>query len=307
MKLRYIGTPTDLGGSAVPGCGTIYKSEIKPTLTKLSDDLEMPFDFNDFVVGSTGKREYSGDIDVVVDNKWWQKNDGGIVKFRQMLEEVYGKENVAKNGDIVHLKFPIENYNGTYQQSLPRTGFVQIDFNFGDYEWEKFYHYVDGNSGYKGAHRNLMISAICSVNSYTDFDNMPGEWMNGHFIPCLNDSYNRPTSIIRWKFGPNGFTEVSRVSAKSRDGNWMKKQVDTVLAGPYKDSHLIRLELFEYSSKLEDLDSLETLMAAVKRNYGMTDQERIWKRAASNFADWPQGKLFEYPPEIAAYFLPNDK
>lgn len=288
MKLRYIKTPTDLGGTAVPGCGTIHRSEIKKTLDKLSDDLEMPFDFNDYIMGSTGKREYSGDIDLVVDQVWW---DHGIPLFRQNLEQVFGRENVARNGDMLHLKYPIVGYFG---YGPDRTGFVQIDFNFGNYEWEKFYHYSDENSGYKGAHRNLMIAAICSsVNIYPGID--PSDT-----CPCIWEG-DRPANIIRWKFGPNGLIRVNRKSVKDKHGHWKKKQEDTVIEGPYTKDYDIVGALLPLTASPFALNSMESIMDAVKENFGMVDQERIWKRTAENFSDWNQGKLFEYPEEISRY------
>jgi hypothetical protein len=297
MKLNYISTPTDLGGTAVPGCGTIHSNEIAKTLTKLSDDLEMPFDFNDYVLGSTGKRLYSGDIDVVVDDRWWGH---GIPAFRQNLEEAFGKENVARNGDMLHLKYPIVMYKEDLQEAQPRTGFVQIDFNFGNAEWQKFYHYSDPESAYKGAHRNLMLAAICSqLNIHQQIysiDDCPVVWEGG-----------RPTSIIRWKWGSNGFMQVNRHSVKDKHGNWKHKQEDTILAGPYTDPWTIVRILFPASGSVDVLNSMETLMDAVKENYGMVDCERVWRRAARNFYDWTQGKLFKYPPEITQYLPPNYK
>lgn len=292
MKLKYISIPIDLGGTAVSGCGTIHKTEIKETLTKLSNDLGMSFDFNSYTLGSTGKRDYSGDIDLVVDDA---RCDYGIPAFRQNLEEAFGKENVARNGNMLHLKYPIVMYKEVLQEAQPRTGFVQIDFNFGDPDWEKFYHYCDAGSGYKGAHRNLMIAAICSS---TQLENLE---------PYKVDGYNRPINSIRWKWGQNGLIRVQRKSVKDRDGVWKRKQEDEVLTLPYRDPDDIADILFPEDGKIEDMYSMESLMEAVKRNYGMTDQERVWKRAAGNFYDWPQGKLFEYPPEIAAYLPSNDK
>jgi len=297
VKLKYTSTPTDLGGTAVPGCGTIHKSEIKETLTKLSDDLEMPFDFNDYVLGSAGKREYSGDIDLVVDDAWWGY---GVTTFRENLEEAFGKENVARNGDMLHLKYPIVMYKDDLQEAQPRTGYVQIDFMFGDSKWKQFYHYADENSEYKGAHRNLMLAAITSelnVHPYIDLnDPCPTVWEG-----------DRPASIIRWKWGSNGFIQVNRHSVKDKHGHWKKKQEDTVLAGPYTDPKTIARILFPSAQNADVFNSMETVMAAVKENYGMVDCERVWRRSARNFYDWPQGKLFQYPPEIAAYLPPNDK
>jgi len=293
MKLKYINVPTDLGGTAVPDCGTIHQFEIRDTLTKLSYDLATPFNLNEYVLGSTGKREYSGDIDLVIDTNWWTQ---GVGEFRVNLEGKFGKENVSRHGDMLHIKYPIFNYKPEYNETLPRTGFVQIDFNFGDVAWEKFYHYSAGvDSEYKGGHRNLLIAAICSS---TNVEPGPNPYPEDSFCTWVQD---RPISIIRWKFGPNGLFKVNRVSQKDRNGIWMRKQKDIDLEGPYKISREIRDILFPHSSYKEDLDSLETVMAAVKRNYGMTDQERVWKQAAYNFYDWPQGKLFEYPEEISKY------
>jgi len=300
MKLNYIVEPNDLAGTALPGCGTIHKSEIKDTLTKLSNDLAMSFDFNDYVVGSTGKREYSGDIDLVVDPALWS---GTVGEFRQNLDMTFGKHNVARHGAMLHISYPIVGYNDSYNNAKPRTGLVQIDFNFGDAEWDKFYHFSAGeNSAYKGAHRNLMISAICSsVNTSLGPNPYPND-----IIKC-DRALNQPTSLIRWKFGSDGFIRVNRVSQKDQSGNWMKKQKDIVLEGPIKDPQTIRNILFPHDTTAKDLDCLETLIDAVKRNYGMTDQEKIWSRAAYNFYDWPQGRLFSYPPEIASYIPKNDK
>lgn len=297
MKLKYIGTPTNLGGTAVPGCGTIHRSEVSPTLTKLSDDLELPFDLNNYTLGSTGKREYSGDIDLVIDNVWW---DHGISAFRENLEKLFGKENVTRNGDMLHLKYPIVMYKEELRGAKPRTGFVQIDFMFGNAEWKQFYHYSDPNSAYKGAHRNLMLAAVTSelnIHPYIDLnDNCPTIWEGG-----------RPTSIIRWKWGSNGLIQVHRHSVKDKRGHWKQKQEDTILAGPYFDPKTIAGILFPQSNPENIFDSMETVMEAVKKNYGMVDCERVWRRSAQNFYNWPEGKLFEYPPEIASYIPPNDK
>ncbi len=291
MKLNYINPHSDQnGGTAVPGCGTIHRSEIKSTLTKLSDELELPFNLNNFILGSTGKREYSGDIDLVLDTKWY--NDGSKI-FHQDLSIQFGNDHTARNGEMVHLKYAIQNFNNSLQGSLPRTGFVQIDFNFGESDWEKFYHYSAGeNSAYKGAHRNLLIAAICS----------------GVNVQCssIKDFYDRPISMIRWKWTPTGLFRVDRHSIADGE-KFLRKQLDTILEGPYTEPQKIASILFPIDGTVNDLESLETLMLAVKRNYGMVDCERIWKRAAGNFSSWKYGKDFKYMDEIGRYFLLFDK
>lgn len=292
MKLAYKTLPESEGGAAVPGCGTIHISEIEATLTKLSTDLEFPFDLNDYVTGSTGKSEYSGDIDVVLDDRWWGY---GPFALRENLVELYGVENTARNGSMVHLKYPIVSYKENLLGRLPRTGFVQVDFSFGNYTWEKFYHHSPGDdSEYKGAHRNLMLAAICAAVNVTKSIQV--------------DSSDRPIEQVRYKFGEYGLYKVRRTSQKDkRSGQWLKKQHDEVLEGPFVSPDVIARILLPVDGSPADLFSLETIIAAIKRNYGMTDCERIWNRAASNFYDWRDGRNFLYPEEISKYFPTDDK
>lgn len=287
MKINYKTPPLNNGGGAVSGCGTIHKSEIAPTLDQLTADWTgmSPVNFNECLVGSTGKREYSGDIDLVLDTKWCKLSSGAIADF---LREMTGAANVARHGEMVHLKYPIKNFDASQNEIGPRTGFVQIDFNIGDAAWEKVYHFSPGDkSAYKGAHRNLGIAAITTVVDVTRDDEV--------------DTFNRPIVSKRWKWSPHGFVRVIRQSQRDKNTNvWMKKQLDTVIDGPYFDADRIASILFE-DGTAADIESLETLMVAVKRNFGMVDQERIWKRMAENFSDWSQGKDFWYPPEIDKY------
>ena len=290
MKLKYITRPPSEGGGAISGCGTIHCSEVHATLTKLSDDLEFPFDLNDYVLGSTGKTEYSGDIDIVIDNLWY---DAGYKAFHIDLVKQFGLENTSRNGAMVHLKYPIVNFDSTLDESKPRTGFVQIDFNFGDPVWERFYHFSPGrDSEYKGAHRNLAIAAITSSVNI----------QNSEVI----DEEGNPVSVIRWKWGQNGLIQVNR-HKKMIDDVWTRKVFDEVVAGPVTDPENIAQILFPVDGSIHDLFSLESIIQAVKRNYKLKDRKLIFAKMASNFSDWNDGKYFEYPPEINRYFTYNDK
>ncbi len=291
MELKYINTPDSEGGSAVANCGTIHQSEIAETLTALSQDLELLFDLNDFTLGSTGKKEYSGDIDLVMDVAAWPY---GLPVLKEDLENIFGKDNVARNGAMLHLRYAIKNYNSSLNKRLPRNGYVQIDFNFGNADWERFYHFSPGDkSEYKGAHRNLIIAAITTV-----VDVMKSKEIDG---------YDRPIEIVRWKWGSLGLIRVLRKSEiDSRSGVWKKIQKDTPIRSTTDPAEVAKI-LFPVDGTLKDLNSLETIMEAVKRNFGMVDQERIWRRTAANFHDWPAGRNFIYPIEISRYFTSNDK
>lgn len=280
-KLKYKIQPPNEGGSALPGCGTIHIEEISKTLDSLTKKLDLDYNLNKFVVGSTGKREYSGDIDLVI--------NADRSNFLEKLRLIFPSDMLAKNGNMIHLKFPITNFNIGYNERLPRTGFVQIDFNFGDVAWDRFYHYSEEDSEYKGAHRNLAISAICSVVDLESSNEL--------------DTYCRPLTQNRWKWSPYGFFRVCRKSLRdSRTNIWMKKQNDEVLLGPVHDPEFISRCLFPVDGEPSDLNSLETIISAVKRNYGMTDCEKIWSAIAKKFSEWNYGRYFEYPVEIEEYF-----
>ncbi len=292
MDLQYKVPPENAGGSALAGCGVIHRTEIGPTLTALSTELGLSFDLNDFTVGSTGKRDYSGDVDLVIDDAWWTT---GVTEFALLLSRKYGHSVVTVNGLTVHLKYPISNYDIATSQCNPRTGFVQIDFNIGNPVWERFYHYSPGAaSGYKGAHRNLALAAITFIVNKEE--------------SATVDSYNRPVWENRYKWSPTGFVRVHRESRKDpRTNVWMKKQIDTVLSGPYFDSAVISGMLFPLDGTKQDLNSLETIMAAVCRNYDRDIQEKIWERIALNFWAWKDGRNFTYPTEISKYLPADDK
>lgn len=292
MRLKYLVPPLHEGGNAIAGCGTIHQSEIKPTLTDLSTKLCLAHNLNDFIIGSTGKRAYSGDIDIVIDKSVWDDTPGS---FRNILNQLVGDQNTARHGNMVHLKFPITTYSDQLSCGYPRTGFVQIDFNFGDANWERFYHFSPGeDSEYKGAHRNLAIAAIAHVVAVP--------------IDSKIDALGRPASITKWKFGANGFIHVLRVSVIDDFGHTVQKQQDINTGRILTDPTLIARELFaDNKASASDLFSLETIMSAIKQYCGLVEQERIWCRMAENFHNWKLGRNFVYPPEINKYWPPDDK
>lgn len=291
MKLKYSRPLPSEGGAAVPGVGTIHISEIAPTLTKLSDDLEFPFDLNDFIVGSATKSEYSGDIDVVIDKIWY---DGSVEEMHQDLKVIFGSEDIARHGSQLHIKYPIENFDKNYNERLPRTGFVQVDFIFGNLEWEKFYHYSPGaTSGYKGLHRNIAISAITYATAIALTDTI--------------DDFGRPVSEEKWKWSPKGLLRVIRSSKQRTNGSWLKTQTDDIIDGPYTDPAFIARTIFPKDGTPDDMNSLETIISAVKRNYNSKIQAKIFKKMAESFQENTDASYFSYPAEIEQYFNIDDK
>jgi hypothetical protein len=67
-------------GGAMPGVGPIHISEIEPTLDALEKVLGI--DLKNNVLGSVGKKEFSGDIDVAL-----QIDTDKIPEFTKRLEK----------------------------------------------------------------------------------------------------------------------------------------------------------------------------------------------------------------------------
>lgn len=288
MKLNYREMPSNLGGAALSNCGTIYIDEVSSTLDQLTQDIEYPVNLNNRTVGSTGKKTYSGDIDLVLDPQ-----DGYLFidDLWRFLKERFGQDNVRKLGKLICLRYPISGYDSSHNELGPRTGYVQVDFNVGNYDWESFFYFSAGNnSSYKSAQRNIAISAVSSIidrKQSTELDN-----------------HSRPLEVVRWKWSIYGFSKIIRKSKPRDDGNgYARKQEDTIIDGPYYNKEFIVSKLFPVTSRISDLDSLESIIDAIKLNYPEDTQKAIFKKIADSLLEWDKNREFFYPVEIEEYFL----
>ena len=275
------------GGNAFSNVGAIHISEIEPTINGLAQVLQIP-DLGSHVLGSVGKKEYSGDVDIALK----PKNPEELGKFIERLKKVLGQENVRQVGGLITTAVKIQGYNPKKDKRQPRTGYVQVDFIFGNPEWLKLYFHSPSSkdSKLKGTHRNLAIASIAAHVDRQSSDEI--------------DSYGRPVKIIRWKWSPkDGLVKVERTSRKKATGGWVKKQDDKVISEPVTDAKGIADVLFQGKADAKVLDSAESLIAAVKKYYTADAAESVFRTMARNFDTKPDlaGGDFEYPPEVAKY------
>lgn len=111
-------------------------------------------------LGSTGRKESSGDLDLQI--------DAGKVTKEQLVErlrawavknKVQPEKYIKKSGISVHFLTAIDGD--------PRRGFVQTDFMFANKPgWNQFVLRSDPASQYKGALRNIMINSIAKSMGY---------------------------------------------------------------------------------------------------------------------------------------------
>ena len=269
-------------GGAMPGVGSIHHTEIDATIDALEKSLGVPLKAN--VLGSVGKKEFSGDIDVAINIKPEQLQD-----FAKKLETSPLIQDVKKSS-VFMTSVDIVGYDAdNTKPGLNRTGKVQIDFMPGDPEWMKTYYHSpheksmskDGrSSNYKGTFRNIMLATMAAV-----YQSDSTEEQNEH---------GRPLEQKRWIWSPSdGLNWISRKPKPKANGEgYTKANVDTRLDGPYKNPTEIATKFGLDSA--EDLYSFETLLAAIKKNY----PEEVSSKIIRLFKDNGQIKSMGIPAEI---------
>lgn len=234
-------------GGSMPGVGPIHISEIEPTLDALEKVLKI--DLKDNVLGSVGKKEFSGDIDIAV-----QVAPEEIPELVKKLEATPEVLDLAKSS-VIMTKVKIVNFDQSKQTLKPRTGFVQVDFMPGDPGWMKTYYHspAETESKYKGVFRNIMIATIAAVLDRKDSED------------TIDDG--RPVESERWMWSPaDGLVRIRRTPVPNKAGTgFTKKNKNEILGQPLKDASAIAKALKLDGPK--DLNSYESLKKAIEQNY----------------------------------------
>jgi hypothetical protein len=175
----------EVGSSATQ---KIKQADIDPTLEWLEKVIntaaenrlgikDLGLDLVNNKLGSAGKKDESGDIDISVDPSKLTFDDNILPKEMLILllqdagyktreikknrsdnpSKVY---DIAKTGDQVHLKTPILGDD--------KKGYVQTDFMFGEPKWMKFAKDAPNpkDSKYGGVHRAMMIYSVANAKGY---------------------------------------------------------------------------------------------------------------------------------------------
>ena len=131
----------------------INRADVLPTVKWLENLTGLSLQDN--MLGTTGRKETSGDLDLAVDASKIDKD----TLIKSLLAKGVKQQDLKKSGDNVHHLTPI---NGD-----PANGYVQTDFMFGDPKWQAF-SMQGGNEGsdYKGMHRHLLLASIAKALGY---------------------------------------------------------------------------------------------------------------------------------------------
>jgi hypothetical protein len=281
MKLYELTQPSQLvkltEGGSMPGVGAIHIDEINPTLKPL--EKELGIDLVNNTLGSVGKREFSGDIDVALNI-----DTDDLPKFIEKLEKSNQILDITKSS-VIMTKVKIQNYNANQETNSTRTGFVQVDFMPGDPDWLKtYYHSPDEkDSKYKGVYRNKMIAAIAGQHKIVSSEE------------TIEDG--RPVSLERFMWSPkDGLVRIIRTPVPKKTGDgYTQKNNNKIIGGPWKTADDIAKNLGLDNG--EDLYSYETLMKAIKKNMSEKEQKEIFTAFVSDNAI----KTLGVPPDTQQY------
>jgi hypothetical protein len=260
-------------GGAMPGVGPIHISEIEPTLNALEKILKI--DLKNNVLGSVGKKEFSGDIDVALDLPADE-----IPAFLEKLKSIPEIKDIAKSS-VIMTKVEIVGYDPDKQTTKPRTGYVQVDFMLGEPSWLKTYYHSpsETESKYKGVYRNIMIATIAALYDREDSAEKIAD--------------GRSLESERWMWSPtDGLVRINRKPEPNKAGTgYTKKNINKVIKAPVKNAEEIAKTLGLDSAK--DLNSYESLKSAIEKNYPSDLVKKILDSFASN-------------PQITALGVPED-
>ncbi len=131
----------------------ISRENVVPTVQWLEQLTGL--NLQDNMLGSTGKNETSGDLDLGVDSTKVSKD----VLIQQLLRKGVKAEDIKKSGDAVHLKTPI--------LGDASNGFVQTDFMFTENPAWQHFMLAGGAPGsqFKGVHRNILLASIAKAQN----------------------------------------------------------------------------------------------------------------------------------------------
>ena len=165
-----------------PATQRINKSDVIPTVKWLEKLTGLHL--INYMLGTTGKKSSSGDLDLGIDASAITKDE----LIKKLLGKKIPKENIKKSGDSVHLKTPISGNS--------KLGYVQTDFMFGDRDWMKWS--MQGELGeLKGMHRHIILSSLARE--------LGMKWSYKHGLVTDNNEpiSKNPEIIAKKLLGPN--------------------------------------------------------------------------------------------------------
>lgn len=297
------------GGNAVSNVQRIAKDNIQPTLDKLCETIfkkypNLKWGDTIFLLGSTGKKDFSGDIDIGIDFEAIKEHSEQEVldEVKQLFKFLYNAD-ICKEikinditNDMLHLAFPQYNNQG---KELNEN--VQIDILITpNKKFCQFYMYspAQNETKYKGAHRNELFRAIIKTTSYKPLKTIQKD---GQDVVAQWEQQDMTSKGLYWQ----------KKTLIDQNGNWLKyKDTDQDLIQSYAKvleqklvsgdpKEVINMLVGDY--QFEQINSFEKLFNVIKndQNFKYTEKkDRILSNAANAIKE---NIRLELPEELNDY------
>jgi len=266
MKLKEI--VLNEGGKAL-STPRISKADIPSTIKHISKISGIPVKDLE-ALGSVGKTETSGDIDLAVN---LNKYDPATI--HKKMVEVLGDDYATYNGGtkIGSYAVPVRGKEGGKR--------VQTDLMYGDnVEWLKFAYYSAGDeSKYKGVIRTILIMGVAAAINEKGMD---------HFEFDGEDLIIRAGRTVDLT---KGLRRIFQHRPKKKKGDGYVKTMKSIPIDKFKemfpeveikgdsiiidDPDMVVQALFGKDTKASDVRTAEQVLALIKRKFNKKQQDRI--------------------------------
>lgn len=289
MKIQEI--TEKKGGYALSDAGVtrIKQKDITATIKHISQLADIPVkDLHP--VGSVGKVDDSGDIDLAIDSHSFDPE----TVHKLLMSKLDGQGTFNKSTNVASYAIPI---NGD-----ENNGKVQVDLMFTpNVEWAKFaYHSEGSNSKYKGAVRAILLSAVAAAL------NEPG---TDHFEYDGEELVIRAGRTVELS---QGLRRIFQFRPKRKDGTGYTKTMKSVSIDEFKEmfpsvevkggqviiddpAKVVKM-LFGGNTTPADVRSAEQVLRLIKKKFDQETQDKIFSIAAKR-SESVVNKM-KLPPEI---------
>lgn len=284
-----------MGGNVFGTTASIKKENIKPTLLEFFRQFKQvfpkaePFFREMKTLGSVGKKDVSGDIDLALSDKSFDNvEDWGLDRDHIMkLFEAFRKrartstdDQIMKRAVLVAIAEKIDSSNTSIAVDVKGAGSgalflsfpqfdtegnqlednVQIDINVGDVDWLEFAYYSNTYSGnVKGLHRTQLLVSLFSNKGYTFSHNYGVKSRESQEIVANNPQ--QAIDVLNKEYGLNLDKETVADYFKLMEA----------LEGGLSPEDLIRV----YDIYLKILDSTRADIPEDLQSYWIENQDRL--------------------------------
>lgn len=239
-----------MGGAAM-NCDRINREHVYPTFKKFCLTVlgKIPHEGPDTILGSAGKKETSGDIDVALDTRLTPS------QVCMVLEDIGIAYKTGKGFDQIWTEFQQYDDNGPIYKT------VQIDLMFGKLDWLKFAYWAPNpeDTKFTAHHRSVLLAAIIRYTKERKLEDGGVE-----------------TYVINWG---SGIWTKKRYEYINRKGELAEKQIKSDKPIFTKPEDVVRLLSESTGVAWEMGDLLQPFEKLWEKVVSVFDNDKIYKIA----------------------------